>query len=172
MDGPRPDGRDDAGADGASATATGDGADGTGTAGGMTTADGAPAGDGGFGSPGGGNANNAELNTLLANTDNRWSAASIGSFTASSLELRTGTSVIAIGGFNGDDNSPTLAQFQQYVANGAVHYFIAQGQGGSRPGTDGAKSAADQITEWVKAHYTAVTVGNVPVYDLTAPTGS
>ncbi|MEU4344826.1 glycosyltransferase family 39 protein, partial [Nocardia sp. NPDC023852] len=165
MDGPRPDGRDDAGADGASATATGDGADRTGTSGGMTTADGAPAGDGGFGSPGGDSANNAELNTLLAKTDNRWSAASIGSFTASSLELRTSTSVIAIGGFNGGDNSPTLAQFQQYVANGEVHYFIAQGQGGSRPSTDGAKSAADQITEWVKAHYTAVTVGTVDLSD-------
>ncbi|MFE7745896.1 glycosyltransferase family 39 protein [Nocardia sp. NPDC057455] len=116
-------------------------------------------------------ADNAELDALLEATDNRWSAASVGSGTASSLELRTGTAVIAIGGFSGGDDAPTLAQFQQYVADGEVHYFVAQGQG-MRPGSGGAKSAADEITEWVKAHYTAKTVGNVTVYDLTAPTGS
>ena len=35
--------------------------------------------------------------------------------------------VMAIGGFNGSDPSPTLAQFQQYVADGKVHYFIGGG---------------------------------------------
>ncbi|BDT98068.1 glycosyltransferase family 39 protein [Nocardia sputorum] len=131
------------------------------------TEDGVPAGGAPGGGPGG-SADNAELDALLENTDSRWSAASIGSGTASSLELRTGTSVIAIGGFSGGDDAPTLAQFQRYVANGEVHYFIAQGQG-MRPGSGGEKSAADEITEWVKAHYTAKTVGNVTVYDLTAP---
>ncbi|MBF6466977.1 glycosyltransferase family 39 protein [Nocardia beijingensis] len=134
----------------------------------VPTGGGAPAG----GAPGGGgpgtSADNAELDALLENTDSRWSAASIGSGTASSLELRTGTSVIAIGGFSGGDDAPTLAQFQQYVADGQVHYFIAQGQG-MRPGSDGEKSAADEITEWVKTHYTAKTVATVTVYDLTAP---
>jgi hypothetical protein len=121
--------------------------------------------------PVGGNAGNAELDALLENADSRWSAASIGSGTASSLELRTATSVIAIGGFSGGDDAPTSAQFQQYVADGEVHYFVARGQG-MRLGSSGEKSAADQITEWVKAHFTAKTVGNITVYDLTAPTGS
>ncbi|MFF7944587.1 ArnT family glycosyltransferase [Nocardia gamkensis] len=136
--------------------------------GGRSTADATPAS--GAGGPGG-NAGNAELDALLENTDSRWSAASIGSGTASSLELRTGTSVIAIGGFSGGDDAPTSARFQQYVADGEVHYFVAQGQG-MRPGSSGEKSAADEITEWVKAHFTAKTVGNITVYDLTAPTGS
>ncbi|NKY27650.1 ArnT family glycosyltransferase [Nocardia gamkensis] len=136
--------------------------------GGRSTGDSTPAS--GAGGPSG-NAGNAELDALLENTDSRWSAASIGSGTASSLELRTGTSVIAIGGFSGGDDAPTLAQFQQYVADGEVHYFVAQGQG-MRPGSSGEKSAADEITEWVKAHFTAKTVGNITVYDLTAPTGS
>ncbi|MET9286979.1 glycosyltransferase family 39 protein [Nocardia beijingensis] len=135
---------------------------------GLPTGDGAPASTPGGGGPGG-SVGNAELDALLTDTDNRWSAASIGSGTASGLELRTGTSVIAIGGFSGGDDAPTLAQFQQYVANGEVHYFIAQGQG-MRPGSGGENSAAEQITEWVKAHYTAKTVGGVTVYDLTAPT--
>lgn len=136
--------------------------------GGLPTGDGVPASAPGGGGPGG-SADNAELDALLADTDSRWSAASIGSGTASGLELRTGTSVIAIGGFSGGDDAPTPAQFQQYVANGEVHYFIAQGQG-MRPGSGGEKSAANEITEWVKAHYTAKTVGGVAVYDLTAPT--
>ncbi|MGW4714795.1 hypothetical protein [Nocardia sp. NPDC004260] len=137
--------------------------------GGVPTGAGAPAGGAPGGGGPGGSADNAELNALLENTDSRWSAASIGSGTASSLELRTGTSVIAIGGFSGGDDAPTLARFQQYVADGEVHWFIAQGQG-MRPGSGDEKSAADEITEWVKAHYTAKTVGNVTVYDLTAPT--
>ncbi|MEU2042178.1 hypothetical protein [Nocardia niwae] len=61
-------------------------------------------------------------------------------------------------------------QFKRYVADGQVHYFLAQGQG-MRPGSRGEESAAEEITEWVKAHYTAKTVGNVTVDDLTAPTG-
>ncbi|WP_039800153.1 glycosyltransferase family 39 protein [Nocardia araoensis] len=129
----------------------------------------APAGGAPGGGGPGGSSDNAELNALLKATDSRWSAASIGSGTASGLELRTGTSVIAIGGFGGGDDAPTLAQFQQYVAGGEVHYFIAQGQGMRPPGSGGEKSAADEITEWVKAHYTAKTVGNATVYDLTAP---
>ena len=36
---------------------------------------------------------------------------------------------MAIGGFNGSDPSPTLAEFQQYVADGDIHWFIASGGG-------------------------------------------
>ena len=34
---------------------------------------------------------------------------------------------MAIGGFTGSDPSPTLAQFQQYVADGDISYFISGG---------------------------------------------
>ena len=37
---------------------------------------------------------------------------------------------MAVGGFNGSDPSPTLAQFKQYVTDGRIHYFIASGGGG------------------------------------------
>ena len=40
---------------------------------------------------------------------------------------------MAIGGFNGTDNSPTLAQFKAYVAAGKIHYFIASGGGMGGP---------------------------------------
>ncbi len=80
---------------------------------------------------------NSELKGLLTQADNRWAAATVGSHTAGSLELATGTSIMSIGGFSGGDNSPTLEQFQTYVAAGQVHYFIAgngPGGGGHHPG--------------------------------------
>ncbi|MFE0513267.1 ArnT family glycosyltransferase, partial [Streptomyces sp. NPDC058964] len=47
-----------------------------------------------------------------------WVAASIGSQNAASYQLATGDPVMAIGGFNGTDPSPTPAQFKKYVAEG------------------------------------------------------
>jgi hypothetical protein len=71
---------------------------------------------------------------------------------------------MAIGGFNGGDNSPTLAQFKDDVAAGKVHYYIAGGQGGCQGGGTGSVA---QIATWVAAHFTAQTVGGATVYDLT-----
>ncbi|WP_433683195.1 ArnT family glycosyltransferase [Nocardia sp. CA-119907] len=127
-------------------------------------ADGFRPGDGG--GPGGARANNTALQQLLKNTDNRWAAATMGAQSAGSLELSTGTSVMAIGGFTGGDNSPTLAQFQQYVANGEVHYFIA---GGGMGGPGGGSGNGSEITAWVEANFTAITVGTTTVYDLALP---
>ncbi len=63
---------------------------------------------------------NAELTALLAQDAglHRWAAATVGSQTAAALQLASGQSVMAIGGFNGGDPAPTLAQFQQLVAQG------------------------------------------------------
>ncbi|WP_405162972.1 glycosyltransferase family 39 protein [Nocardia sp. NBC_01499] len=110
--------------------------------------------------------NNTALQQLLKNTNSRWAAATVGSQTAGSLELATGTSIMAIGGFTGGDNSPTLAEFQQYVANGDITYFIADNADGHGPGHE-SEGSASQITAWVKAGYTATTVGDSTVYQLT-----
>ena len=125
-----------------------------------------PGRDAGFGHrpPGSGPTDDTALTALVEHVDNRWAAATVGSHVAGSLELKTGTSVMAIGGFNGADNSPTLAQFQDYVADGQVRYFIAGSQGvppGSRSGT-----AGDAITTWVKQNFTPTEVGGTSVYDL------
>ena len=88
---------------------------------------------------------------------------------AGSLELSTGTSIMAIGGFSGGDNSPTLEQFQQYVHDGQVRYFLAgDGQGKGGPGGGDTDSAGTQITEWVQANFTFQTVDGTTVYDLGA----
>ena len=57
-----------------------------------------------------------------------WVAAAVGSNSASGYQLASEEPVMAIGGFNGSDPSPTLAEFQAYVAAGEIHYFIAGGR--------------------------------------------
>ncbi|MEU5374994.1 glycosyltransferase family 39 protein [Streptomyces sp. NPDC005968] len=99
-----------------------------------------------------------------------WVAASIGSQNAASYQLATGHAVMAIGGFNGSDPAPTLAQFQKYVAQGRIHYFIAGGGfGGGFGGGDrtGGSDAGTQISSWVEENFKKVTVGSSTFYDLT-----
>ncbi|MCE3555343.1 glycosyltransferase family 39 protein [Pseudonocardia sp. RS11V-5] len=110
----------------------------------------------------------AELTALLGATDSTWSAAVSTSQTAASLELASGTAVISTGGWGGSDSAVTLAQFQQYVAEGEVHYYVGGGQGGGPGGPGGdSDSTSSQIAEWVAANFTATTVGGQTVYDLT-----
>jgi len=93
-----------------------------------------------------------------------WVAASIGSNNASGYQLATELPVMAIGGFNGSDPSPTLTQFQAYVAAGKIHYFIGgSGLGGN---SSGGSNAAQEISTWVAANYAATTIGSTTVYDL------
>jgi hypothetical protein len=74
---------------------------------------------------------------------------------------------MSLGGFNGTDPSPTLAQFQSYVANHQVHYFITGGNGFGRGGGPGGGSAMSEITQWVENNFTSHTIGSVTYYDLT-----
>jgi hypothetical protein len=90
-----------------------------------------------------------------------WAAAAIGAQNAASYQLATGEPVMAIGGFNGTDPSPTLAQFKGYVAAGKIHYFIA---GGGMGGGDAGTSS--QISTWVQANFKQVTAGSTTFYDL------
>ncbi|MEU5685173.1 glycosyl transferase [Streptomyces venezuelae] len=101
-----------------------------------------------------------------AGDDYTWAAAAIGSQNAASYQLATGEPVMAIGGFNGSDPAPTLAQFKKYVADGDIHYFIASGGMGGPGGGDGTSSA---ITSWVESTYKKVTAGGATFYDLTRP---
>jgi 4-amino-4-deoxy-L-arabinose transferase-like glycosyltransferase len=94
-----------------------------------------------------------------------WAAAAIGAQNAASYQLSTGEPVMAIGGFNGTDPSPTLAQFKKYVEEGKIHYFIASGAGGGMGGSSDGTSS--QITSWVEANFKKVTAGSATFYDLT-----
>lgn len=129
---------------------------------------------GGFGGAGGllgSSTVSTQMQALLeADADSfTWVAATIGSNAASGYQLATQLPVMPIGGFNGSDPSPTLAQFQQYVTEGRIHYFISSGVSGR---SNGGSDAAQQISAWVQANFTSTTVDGVTVYDLTSPTAS
>ncbi len=99
-----------------------------------------------------------------------WAAATVNSNNAAGYQLASGEPVMAIGGFNGTDPAPTLAQFEKYVSEGKIHYFIASGGGFGGGGFGGGRAApsdASQITSWVESHFTAETLGGVTVYNLT-----
>jgi 4-amino-4-deoxy-L-arabinose transferase-like glycosyltransferase len=119
-----------------------------------------PSSTNGFGMRGDGQTSTALAQALQATTQ-RWAAASMGSQGAAGLQLASGKAVMAIGGFTGSDPSPTLAEFQQYVKNGQIHYFIS---GGGMGGPGGGDSA---IASWVAQNYTSTTIGGQTVYDLT-----
>lgn len=101
--------------------------------------------------------------------DYTWAAATTGSQNAATNQLATGEPVMAIGGFNGSDPSPTLDQFKKYVADGEIHYFFGGGGfGGGGGGGGGQNGTASSISTWVRATFKEVTVGDTTLYDLTA----
>jgi 4-amino-4-deoxy-L-arabinose transferase-like glycosyltransferase len=95
-----------------------------------------------------------------------WVAAAVGSQNAAGLQLASQQPVMAIGGFNGSDPSPTLAQFQQDVSEGRIHYFL---QGGGFGGQNGGSSSSSEISTWVEQTFTRVSIGGQTFYDLTQP---
>jgi len=99
--------------------------------------------------------------------DYTWAAAAIGSQNAASYQLATERPVMAIGGFNGTDPSPTLARFKKYVQEGEIHYFVGGSRGGGPGGMGGGRGSSSAVTGWVEKHYAKVTVGDATFYDLT-----
>ncbi len=154
------------------------------------TVDEGGSGQGGFGGWGNSQPNN-DLDSLLANTNSKWAAAINGSSQAAGLELNTGKSVIAVGGFTGQDPSPTLAQFQNDVRNHQIGYYVVSSGGpggwGGHTGNGGSTAAqptvaeqqcqmlsrgnstTNQVVEWVQKYFTPTTVGGQTVYNLTNP---
>lgn len=126
-------------------------------------------GGGGIGGILGASTPSAELTAALQDHagDHTWAAATIGANQAAGYQLASEEPIMAIGGFNGTDPWPTLAVFQQYVAEGKIHYFIASGAGGG-----GGSSTSSAITQWVESNFTATTIGGTTVYDLTAGAAS
>ncbi|WP_299954081.1 glycosyltransferase family 39 protein [uncultured Modestobacter sp.] len=109
------------------------------------------------------------VEALLDDADDyTWVAAAVGSNNAAGYQLASEEPVMAIGGFNGSDPSPTLEQFQAYVADGQVHWFIGGGTGMS---SDSGSDAAAEIAAWVAENYTAQTIDGVTMYDLSGTTG-
>jgi hypothetical protein len=134
--------------------AAGGGRTGTGT--------GTRAGTGGLAGAGragglGGTASAQLIAYLKAHRDGAtWLVAVQGSSAAAAIILQTGgLPVMAMGGFRGTDPAPTVAQLEQYVAQGKLHYVMTGGRGGFGGAGAGAGSAGT-VTSWVEQNCTAV----------------
>ena len=52
------------------------------------------------------------------------------------------------------------------MASGDIHYFV--GGGGFR-GQNGGGNSGNEISSWVQANFTQVSIGGTTMYDLTQP---
>ena len=131
-------------------------------------------GGAGVGGPGGAAVDQDVLDYLVTNRgDATWIVAVSGSGSAAPIQLATGLPVMTMGGFNGGDASPTLTEFQAYVANGQIRFLIAggDGPGGGMPGgMPGGPGSNGEVTSWATANCTAVIVSGTTIYDC-APAG-
>ncbi len=122
------------------------------------------------GAMGGGSADAALTAYLVENAGTaRWIVAVSGSGTAAAIQLATGLPVMTMGGFNGSDATPTLAQLQAYVASGELRYVLLGGGGGGAPG---GATTSDRDA-WVTSACSAVETGSSSgtLYDCAAATG-
>jgi 4-amino-4-deoxy-L-arabinose transferase-like glycosyltransferase len=118
---------------------------------------------------------NTDLARLLAATRTPWSAATNGSQSAAALEITSGTSVMAVGGWSGDP-VPTLQQFIDDVHAGKISYYVEAGRGPNSPAVHGevirstlhTASHTREIADWVAAHYPGTMVGGSTVYRLSS----
>ena len=115
---------------------------------------------------GGEGAASSQIATLLREnaSDYTWVAATNGSQSAARFQLASQSPVMAIGGFNGGDPSPTLAEFQELVSRGRIHYYLA---GDNAAGPGGGHGSGSQIASWVAENFIASTVDGTTLYDLT-----
>jgi 4-amino-4-deoxy-L-arabinose transferase-like glycosyltransferase len=106
------------------------------------------AGAGGLG--GGGSVSTTVINYLEAHQGSaKYLVAAIGSHVTAPIIIATGKAVVTIGGFNGNDPTPTVSQLASMVAKGELRYVLL-----SSGGMGGQSSSALQT--WVKKHGTAV----------------
>ena len=82
-------------------------------------------------------------------------------------QLATGDPVMAIGGFNGSDPYPTLAEFQALRARRQGPLLHRRRRGRRR--LCGRKHSMSEITSWVKSAYSTRTVDGTTLYDLSSP---
>ncbi len=140
---------------------------------------------GGFGGFGGGTTTlPPQLQTMLQSSHARWAAAVSRTSSAAGVELAAQVPVMGVGGFS-NDPAPSLAQFQKYVADKDIGYYLApetSSQNGSATAAvmsavtkafggagfgGGRSSVTTQIQQWVEANFHGTTIGDYTVYNLT-----
>jgi 4-amino-4-deoxy-L-arabinose transferase-like glycosyltransferase len=86
----------------------------------------------------------------------RYMVAAVSSTSAAGLALASARNVIDIGGFSGGDPTPSLAQLQQLLKSGQLHYVLLGS--GRNAGAAGKSSTTKARDSWIKSHGTVVKV--------------
>lgn len=119
--------------------------------GGMQGGPGRFGGPGGSRGPGGfGEQNNTELISYLQNNRSgaKYLLATFGGMSAAPFITSTGDNVMPIGGFDGQDPTPTLDKFTELVKNGDIKFVLVGGGGGRQQDAD------NEISRWVESNCT------------------
>jgi 4-amino-4-deoxy-L-arabinose transferase-like glycosyltransferase len=115
----------------------------------------------GAGAPGGGlggfgaQDNSTLIKYLQANRGNaKYLLVTFGAQTAASFTTATGDNILPVGGFDGQDPAPTLAQFKAMVAKGEIKYVMTGGNGGGfgGPGGQSSSGTGSAIQTWVTSN--------------------
>jgi 4-amino-4-deoxy-L-arabinose transferase-like glycosyltransferase len=108
--------------------------------------------------PGGGAVSAKLIAYLEAHRDGAtWLVAVRGSDAAAAIILATGgIPVMGMGGFSGTDPAPTVAQLQQYVKQGKLHYVLTGGAGGFGGFGGGGAGNTSSVNSWVEQNCTMV----------------
>ncbi|WP_406689009.1 glycosyltransferase family 39 protein [Saccharopolyspora sp. ID03-671] len=82
-----------------------------------------------------------------------WLVAVVGSMVAAPVILETGRPVMAVGGYNGNDPTPTVEQLEQHIADGELRYVWTSGSSGVQSmGGDVDTAVVDTTMSWVAHH--------------------
>ncbi|WP_442545963.1 ArnT family glycosyltransferase [Arthrobacter sp. KN11-1C] len=102
----------------------------------------------------------------LAPTRCTWAAATYPAQTAARFQLASNRAIMPLGGFAAMDPSPTLKQFQDWVAAGQICYLVEQPEQLKVPGNSQELTA---IQNWVAATFQTETIDGTTIYDLGKP---
>ena len=101
----------------------------------------------GFGGGFGQDANTSLIKYLKANRNgSKFLLATFGGMAAAPFITATEDKVLPVGGFDGQDPSPTLSQFKELIKNGELKYVLIGGAGGNNNGNEVNTS---KIQSWV-----------------------
>ncbi|SFS36505.1 hypothetical protein [Saccharopolyspora flava] len=82
-----------------------------------------------------------------------WLVAVVGSMVAAPVILETGQPVMAVGGYNGNDPTPTVDELKQHIADGELRYVWTSGSSGVRSMSGDVDTAVvDTTMSWVAHH--------------------
>jgi len=114
----------------------------------------APTQSGGIGGApvnGFGEQDNSEMISYLAKNRNgaKFLLATFGAQSAASYITATGENVLPIGGFDGQDPTPTLEKFKAMVQAGEIRYVLASNGDGDKKGNT---QASNEISTWVSSN--------------------